>query len=832
MSSHKNYIPHIDGIRAISVLAVIFFHFHLLNFTGGFIGVDVFFTISGYLIIGSIVGQADAGKFKASNFWGRRIRRLFPAIFAVLFLSFFAGMLLMSPGDLTKLSRDSLFGLVSLINFTLLGETDYFDLEGFNEPFLHFWSLAVEEQFYLVFPLIALLILALFRKPVMYKKAVVWCLLILSLISLGVAEWAIRSGHALFVYYMMPTRFFQMALGGVLAIWLQSDSFRQSRDSLRRGFHDLLVVAGIATIIVLSLAFTKYTPFPGVNAVWPTLAALALLNSGGLSRLSSLLENPISAHLGKLSYSLYLVHWPVWTFMCYYFDRTLTLPETGIALLATYLISLFIYKCVETPVRFSPAFAGKRLYAAVVPASVAAAGLFFLTIAMQGWPQRLQEDQRSFVKNAADYHRVNFGGAGYAKQEFIKLGHPLAEPEFLLYGDSKAGQLLYGLDQALLEKNRGALAYVQDGCAFLPGVGKLDRGKRIYSCNKSSTKAKDYAKSKGLPVLMARSWMFDKPGLYEYQSDGSNRLLAEHEIAQRHINVITEVSNAIFPSEVVVLASNNIFNRQRTGGSAISGCISRPKFLGLPCLARSSVLVKDLQTNNIEIKLRSLAEKKSNIKFLDRDELYCETEICRQIAPNGLILYSDSTHLSINGSVGVAKTLLTLTGFAQISAPNPGKIIEFDSVISSLKTAWNSNDMQVFQQGLEDLVKFSSHSSDYYNLVNALWDGLGTTEKNRPLALAIGEFISKNSDESLSTYISGFAYWWGAAGVEKDFDKTLEYWEKPSQLTNATVQYRMAEIYLDESLPQHDPIQGMEKLRFAAKAGNEDAIAHLATLND
>ena len=191
------YLPHIDGLRALSVILVILFHFNVGVFTGGFIGVDVFFTISGYLIIGSIVAQLGKGEFSPLSFWQRRIRRLVPAILATLLLCFIAGFLIMSPANFEHLARQSFFALFSIINFTLLGEGDYFDQSSLDEPLVHFWSLSVEEQFYLAFPLLALATFAMVKKKANFKKTMGVLLLILSILSIIGAEYMIRTGHKL-----------------------------------------------------------------------------------------------------------------------------------------------------------------------------------------------------------------------------------------------------------------------------------------------------------------------------------------------------------------------------------------------------------------------------------------------------------------------------------------------------------------------------------------------------------------------------------------------------------------------------------------------------------
>ena len=444
----KKYLPHIDGLRAISVILVILFHFKIDPFTGGYIGVDVFFTISGFLIIGSIVGQLEAGNFSTLDFWQRRIRRLVPAILATLSLSLIAGFLIMNPSGFEGLAKQSLFALFSLINFTLLGTVDYFDQSSPDEPLLHFWSLAVEEQFYILFPIIALSLFLFLKKNQNYKAVMIGVLITLSIASVFAAEHLIKNGQNLTAYYMMPTRFSQLALGGVLAISLQYEHFESFLNNIPKTIHAIITLSGLIAIGFVAIKFTVNTKFPGINSTLPTYGALAVLMSGGRNYLKLILENPIAAYIGKLSYSLYLVHWPVWAFLAYYLNRNPENIEVIGALITSLGISVLIYHTIEKPFRFGKPFKNRAMYKFLIPVLTIFILCSGLVINMKGLPDRVPSDRRDYVSNAANYHKDNFGGAGYSGDQY-ELGYPKAEADFLLIGDSKARQFAYGLDKYL-----------------------------------------------------------------------------------------------------------------------------------------------------------------------------------------------------------------------------------------------------------------------------------------------------------------------------------------------------------------------------------------------
>ena len=657
----QKYLPHIDGLRALSVVLVILFHFNVF-FTGGFIGVDVFFTISGFLIIGSIVAQLDDGRFSPLDFWQRRIRRLIPAILATLFLCFIVGFVIMSPANFEYLARQSIFSLFSVINFTLLGESDYFDQSSLDEPLVHFWSLSVEEQFYLAFPLLALATFAMVKKKGNFKKTISIVLIFLSIISIISAEYMIRTGLKSAAYYMMPTRFSQLALGGLLAIYLQTPASKRFMDEISSKNHDLITASGLILICWVSIAFKSTTSFPGLNSLLPTIGALAVLGSGGRGgiQIKRLLENKFSSYIGKLSYSLYLVHWPVWVFLCYYFNHFFDGLSVMIPIALTFVFAALIYHLIEIPIRFSNRFKGKQMYRVIMPSLL---GFFLIsgTILFQkGMNFRLDKAGQAFIKDypdTANFHRLHFGGNGYGAGVVNILGNPNAKPEFLIIGDSKARQLAIGLDEYLIAARRQAVMINYDGCPFVTRALMYTNGVPHDKCIAATEFAKSYATKNNIPILSIRSWVFYPDRLRDL--DGRHYRFSKREKLAKFADIFLDYHESLSESAsqkvpILLVGDNTMFKNVKP----ISDCQARPSWVREICLKVKDLPLDIFELPKIEEYLKDKSQNIPNITYVHMGELFCPNGVCSQINKDGGILYSDPYHLSKTGSKQVAPILL------------------------------------------------------------------------------------------------------------------------------------------------------------------------------
>ncbi|MEM7728553.1 MAG: acyltransferase [Pseudomonadota bacterium] len=333
------YRAEIDGLRAVAVLLVLFFHLSLPPFSGGYIGVDVFFVISGFLITGIILEQGE--DFSLRTFYLRRARRLFPALFTTVAVTVFAAWFVFERADLIAMMRSALLALASLSNFGFWLEAGYWDVDSKLKPLLHTWSLGVEEQFYLLWPLLLMAGMAL----KISRHAALIGMAAIAVIGLQAAEWALDR-HVAAAFYLMPFRITEFALGGLTAVGL-----RYYRPSLPMGLRQLLFFAGLGAILSAATLYDSATRFPGLSSWLPCLGTVAVILAARVPVSSRILTNGAALLIGKMSYSLYLVHWPLIVFVEYRYGPDLTALQTGGLAVASFGLAYALYRWVETPLR-------------------------------------------------------------------------------------------------------------------------------------------------------------------------------------------------------------------------------------------------------------------------------------------------------------------------------------------------------------------------------------------------------------------------------------------------------------------------------------------------
>ncbi len=333
------YWPHIDGLRAIAILLVLFFHAGFQEVSGGFVGVDIFFVISGFLITGIIVREVKAGSFSFVHFYERRIKRICPALFITLFLSAIAGIFLLVPQDLQMLGRSISSAVFFYANSHFYQQVGYFDGPATDKPLLHTWSLAVEEQFYLIWPLLFLL---LYR--FVSRKALPHVILALLCLSLVASQLILETSPSA-VFYLLPYRAWELLLGAYIAlIDPQAPSKRIAT---------VCGVLGFAAIAYAAVGFSSATPFPGVHALVPCAGAALLIIAGLRSNFISsyvLRANPL-CFVGKISYSLYLFHWPAFSLTRMALDRDTTKVEGLIIIAGSIGAATLSWWFLESPAR-------------------------------------------------------------------------------------------------------------------------------------------------------------------------------------------------------------------------------------------------------------------------------------------------------------------------------------------------------------------------------------------------------------------------------------------------------------------------------------------------
>ena len=330
------YRPEIDGLRALAVVSVLLYHLDFKMFGGGFVGVDVFFVISGFLITNNILSDIEEEKFRLKNFYLRRLRRLFPALFFTLVFSLLLGCLLLSPEHLKKLGNFIPYAGFFLPNIFLLGESGYFATESIFKPLLHFWSLGIEEQFYLIWPT-TLIILSTVR----FRFALPIFLILIGGVSLLYAERNIYEYQSQ-VFYLMHFRLYEFALGAICVCY-----FKKPIKQIL--FNEIAFILGLGLILYSVLQYSSATIFPGLNALIPCFGATLIICSSEARIAKKILANPPMIFIGLISYSLYLIHWPVIVYSNYVLNN-INIP---LAVFLSAALAVLMYYFIETPLRYS-----------------------------------------------------------------------------------------------------------------------------------------------------------------------------------------------------------------------------------------------------------------------------------------------------------------------------------------------------------------------------------------------------------------------------------------------------------------------------------------------
>lgn len=442
------YRPEIDGLRAIAVLAVVLYHAGF-GFPGGFIGVDVFFVISGFFITSLIVKELQEGRFSFSGFWERRVRRIIPAIAVVMILTLLGGWFLLLPEDYADVGKSAAFQAIFSANFHFwLGGT------GDEKPLQHTWSLAVEEQFYLFLPLI---LFSFFRLPGLRRRGPLLLLCGLGIIlSLAASIYGVlRSPSAAF--FFLPTRAWELLSGSFVAL-LPFDSLANNR-RLREFF----CWFGLSGILIPCWIYTDKMPFPGLAAVPPCLGTALLIWATGHHRpnqpslfLARLLSLRLIVFIGLISYSLYLWHWPLFAFSNYYPLKTMTVVNRLAIVAAGFLLAVLSYRYVETPFRKRTICAARSSMLGFGAASIVvvlALGLFLKF--GHGFPSRFSPEVLAHARAVHDREFIHeLSAVDVQKGHLVRIGSrdSNAPVAVLVWGDTHAMAAVPAFDLFLKEK--------------------------------------------------------------------------------------------------------------------------------------------------------------------------------------------------------------------------------------------------------------------------------------------------------------------------------------------------------------------------------------------
>ena len=633
-----HYRADVDGLRAIAVLGVVLYHVGGFGLTGGYVGVDVFFVISGYLITGIIAREIETGQFSFPQFYERRIRRLLPALTVVVLVTTIAAFLFLFPVDFKKYGR-SLMHIAALnANRYFARNTGYFFDGTDDKPMLHTWSLAVEEQFYLVFPL---LLWALFSWR---RNQVVLILIALAGASIltSIDQTARAPERA---FFSSTARVSELLLGAVCALTYLSRRWP-------RILREAAAVCGLILILVPYLVFSDETPFPGAFALVPCLGAALVIVAGqeGETVVGKILSfRPIVA-IGLISYSVYLWHWPLLVFAQY---RYAMAPSANLRLGTTFVVASLVlgylsWRFVERPFRRPKGPGRQRIAfggAVGVLMTIAAAGL--VINGTNGLPDRWPSE----VASAFNWEKV-FSRCpktddlnGWPEGTCL-LGNEGAKYDTLIWGDSHAGVLASRIVEGLKRTQRGAILVTHPGCPPLLGATFYGRGKKNDYCKAVAAKVVDkLAESDVQYVILAARWAFyaegnRMPGEGGHQVRLSLNGADNHEVFDKLLKTTVAGLTALVDQTIVIGPVPEV-------DFLVGRAVARNIAWGQPLPPNTSRLAFERRQRHVLASLTAV-EKQPKVRVIRPDQWLCNVHSCRH-SSGGHALYVDTNHISGHG---------------------------------------------------------------------------------------------------------------------------------------------------------------------------------------
>jgi len=603
------YRKDIDGLRALAIIPVVLYHTDFSPFRGGFVGVDIFFVISGYLITYIINEEIKQNRFTITGFYERRIRRIFPALFTVVFFCSIVAAIIMLPEGLENFGQSVVAATLFVANIFFLTESDYFGAVAETKPLLHTWSLSVEEQFYLMFPLILLLIYRYVQgrwRPVLLPAAI----LSLALSICGVVFFPSAS------FYLIPTRAWELLLGSFLALGL----FPQIKG---RYVRDIASIIGMILILWSIFFFSRLTPFPGWHALFPCVGAALIIYSGqdGTSAAGRLLSNRIIVFIGLISYSLYLWHWPIMVFEKQIFYENHSMYHAAAVVVLSFILAVLSWRYVERPFRRKGTSKNRNklfaLAAAVMTVSVATG---YAIDATQGWPARFGD---KLVSLDCDLDTFNLGTCFLKEDQhysewkgeecFLQSDHA---SNALLWGDSFASHYVPGIKESRNLFDSNIVQYTAGGCAPAFDYDPAYRPQ----CKKFSAQVDRLLSNYDIKtVVMAAAW----------------KMALDNGLTYENLKSTVDILRGK-GIRVVMIGQSPRFDH------SVQDISNRATILGTSAFESSVSL--DLDSINAE--LREIAGADS---FVDPSELFCFQQKCRFSSSEGFYFWDDG-HFTALGS--------------------------------------------------------------------------------------------------------------------------------------------------------------------------------------
>jgi peptidoglycan/LPS O-acetylase OafA/YrhL len=644
MTTHLRYRPDIDGLRALAIIPVLLFHAGVPGFSGGYIGVDIFFVISGFLITSIIKREVLNGSFSFTDFWARRARRILPASVIMIICSMIAGWYLLAPPDYQDLGRSARYQAYFAGNFYFWGESGYFDNASELKPLLHMWSLAVEEQFYLIAPLVFLLC---FRFVPNHAYLILFAMLLFSFM----ANVIFIEDYPAATFYLLHSRAWELLLGALLA----TKAGPIKHQIVANG----ITGSGFIIILICIMCYDDTTLFPGAAAALPTLATAAIIwgNTNHTTFLRTLLSFKPFVGIGLISYSLYLWHWPLIVFTKYRSIEGLTLLDSMGLIAASFIAGYLSWRFVETPFQRKRLLPDNRRMLAGGLASLMIIAIAGQTIRQtEGYPSRLPSHVVNYANGEIwgevqqQCHRL--GLAGIQKGELCEFGNAAkTTPALLSWGDSHAAALIPAMDYQAGKHGIHTVHASMSGCPSILG----GEPKNNPECAVFNEKVLEYIQANNIKnVLLASRWSSYVYG--QGRHNGDEVILTKEKDDPQD----PEMAKVIFRTRLA-----ETVNRLNAQGIHV-WIVKQVPFQSPYNLPHDLVsrAMRNIDTSDVGISTHIHQQHQTfvnavfdqlaseNTTLVDPMDFMCRGGICPAQA-EGYSLYRDNNHLSSSGSLAI-----------------------------------------------------------------------------------------------------------------------------------------------------------------------------------
>lgn len=629
--THPKYRPEIDGLRAIAIVSVVLFHAFRDYVKGGFIGVDIFFVISGFLISTILFSSLEKNQFSIVQFYIKRVRRIFPALITVMLATIIFAWFVLFSDEYERFGRHLTAGIAFLSNFVFWRESGYFDSASETKPLLHFWSLAIEEQFYLFWPL--LLAFLWNRRLGLLKPIIVIALISFSLNILFLEN------HPVAAFFLPVTRVWELIVGGLLAY---ISLYRQAIISHYKNAQSAL---GFFLLLTGFVFIHEGYGFPGWWALLPTLGTFFIISAGPHAWLNqTLLSNRIMVWIGKISYPLYLWHWPLLSFAYILGNGHVSNMHLLYLLILTVVLSWMTYQFVEKPIRFGKYKSQAISIMLIIMLVLLVIGLFIQFGKIS--PRNSSDEIRRSIEARNDNvtHADNFIKVAFNQEKFFYSKSESSNITALI-GDSHALQYVprinYLLDKQPDKLNKVYLA-IHEGCLPVPGMLQDDSDFRERTCNNYRDSVIELLGNPDIStVILAGCW---NCYLIQDENQNSNQMETNRYAEEPLRSMILEslkvfLINASKHKTVYLLLDNPVgtaFDPSNyLQGNRLSGFTVKK-------MMRENTMFSD------QLQLRSdliAIAKDANVNVIDPVEYLCQAGVCINLDKNGNPVYKDTNHL-------------------------------------------------------------------------------------------------------------------------------------------------------------------------------------------